>query len=499
MTKRKGENNMGIFRTSGSHSLGLRQPDTFARTKILCTLGPATNSSETIRNLIRSGMNGIRLNFSHSDYEFYTKLYKEIDKACVDAKTPIAVLMDLQGPKIRIGELEQPEIEIISGDTIEITTDEVKGTKELISTSYKPLPEDAEINDPILIDDGLIRLKIIEKKRNSVVCKIEDGGILRPKKGMNLPGMRLSTPSVTAKDFNDLEFALKYRVDYIALSFVRSAKDILHLRQWLESKNQVKPIIAKIEKKEAIDNFEEILEAADGIMVARGDLGVELPPQEVPIIQKMIIKKCNAVGKLVITATQMLESMIHNPVPTRAEASDVANAVLDGTDTVMLSGETSIGKFPAQTVKIMNDIVRKAEIYLQPLKEDEFVIPANLEENLFDSTGKAISAMSRQVNASAIVVFTFKGRTARNLAKFRSPSRIIAVSNSFETMNNLCLRWGVTSIYMDEIDKEHITMDKAKKLILEAGLVKAGDIVIFTAGAPYSEKSRTNWLRFEAI
>jgi len=490
---------MSIFRNSGSNFPGQRLPATFAKTKILCTLGPATNSAEIINNLIQAGMDGVRLNFSHSNYDFYTELYSEINKASLDAKIPLAVLMDLQGPKIRIGELSEPEIKITSGDTIEITIDDVNGTKDLISTSYKPLPKDAAIDDPILIDDGLIRLRIVEKKNNSVVCRIEEGGILRPKKGMNLPGMKLSTPSVTEKDFKDIEFALKYRVDYIALSFVRSANDIIHLRQWLESKNQVRPIIAKIEKKEAVDNFDEILEASDGIMVARGDLGVELPPQEVPIIQKMIIKRCNAVGKLVITATQMLESMIYHPIPTRAEASDVANAVLDGTDTVMLSGETSIGKFPIQTVKMMNDIVRKAELYLQPLHDNEFVIPSNIEENLFDSTGKAISAISRQVNASAIVVFTYKGRTARNLAKFRSPSKIIAVSNSIDTMNHLCLRWGVTSIFMDDIDKEHIAIDRAKKLILEAGLVKEGDIVIFTAGAPYSEKSRANWLRFEAM
>jgi pyruvate kinase len=499
MIKEKGENEMSIFRNSGSHSLRLSQPDTFAKTKILCTLGPATNSAETIKSLIQTGMDGIRLNFSHSNYEFYTALYKEINKACENSQTPLAVLMDLQGPKIRIGELSVPEIEIFSGDTIEITIDEVSGTKDLISTSYKPLPKDAEINDPILIDDGLIRLKIIAKKSNSVICKVEEGGILRSKKGMNLPGMRLSTPSVTEKDFNDIEFALNYHVDYIALSFVRSAKDILHLRKWLKDKNQMKPIIAKIEKKEAVDNFDEILEAADGIMVARGDLGVELPPQEVPIIQKMIIRKCNAVGKLVITATQMLESMIHNPIPTRAEASDVANAVLDGTDTVMLSGETSIGKYPVQTVKIMNDIIRKAELYIQPLKDNDFVIASNLEENLFDATGKAISSISRQVNASAIVVFTYKGRTARNLSKYKSQSKIIAISNSVDTMNNLCLRWGVTSIFMEDIDKEHIIIDKTKKLIFDAGLAKEGDIVIFTAGAPYSEKSRVNWLRIEVI
>ncbi len=459
-----------------------------------------------IEKLMEAGMDGVRLNFSHGDYSFFDKIFNEINSACKDEKIPLAVLMDLQGPKIRIGELNQPEIEILDGDKIEITTKEILGTKELISTSYKPLPNDSKVGEAILIDDGLIRLRITGKKEDSVICVVENGGILKPKKGMNLPGMNLSTPAVTEKDFGDIEFALldsnrniNRRVDYIALSFVRSAKDIIHLREWLRQKNIDKQIIAKIEKKEAVDNFDEILEEADGIMVARGDLGVELLPQEVPVIQKSIIKKCNAAGKLVITATQMLESMVHNPIPTRAEASDVANAVLDGSDVVMLSAETSVGKFPVQSVKIMNDIIYNTAPYLVPLKDEDFVIPQKLEENLFDSTGRAIASISRHVNAAAIVVFTFKGRTAKNLAKFRPKSEIIAISNSFDTMNNLCLRWGVTSLFMEGIDKEHITIDKAKKLILDEGLVKEGDVVMFTAGAPYSEKSRVNWLRFETI
>ncbi len=479
--------------------MNLRLPEYFAKTKILCTLGPATSSAEKIKELINAGMDGVRLNFSHVDYSGFSKLFDEIDEACREENTPLSILMDLQGPKIRVGELSAPEIEIENGDRIEITVDEVKGTKELISTSYKSLPSDARVGDPVLIDDGLLRLRIVEKKKKSVICEVENGGTLRPKKGMNLPGMPLSTPSVTEKDFRDLEFALHHRIDYIALSFVRKAEDIIHLKEWLKERNIVKPIIAKIEKKEGVDNFDEILDAADGIMVARGDLGVELPPQEVPIIQKKIIKKCNAVGKLVITATQMLDSMIHNPIPTRAEASDVANAVLDGSDTVMLSGETSVGKFPVRTVKIMNDILISAEEYLPPLRDMEYVIPKKLDENLFDSVGRAISAMTRQVNAAAIVVFTYQGRTAKNLSKYRPKSRIIAISNSFDTMNNLCLRWGVNSLFMEDIDKEHLAIDKAKKLILEAGLVKEGDIVLFAAGAPYSEKSRANWLRFETI
>lgn len=470
----------------------------FAKTKILCTLGPATDSIETLRKLILAGIDGVRLNFSHGSYEFFEKLFININEAGKAENVPLSVLVDLQGPKIRIGELAEPEIELETGNTIEITTENLKGTKQLISTSYNALVNDAAIGDPVLIDDGRIRLRVTEKKKNSIICKIENGGTLLPKKGLNLPGMKLSTPGITEKDFNDLEFIIKHRVDYIALSFVRSAQDILTLKDWLLKRNSFIPVIAKIEKREAVENFDTILDAADGIMVARGDLGVELPAAEVPVIQKEIIKKCNVVGKPVITATQMLESMIHDPVPTRAEASDVANAVWDGTDVVMLSGETAIGKFPLITVKIMNDIIRNAEkhMFTHPV---EFRIPEKIEENLFDSMGKAIVSISRQINASAIVAFTFKGRTAVNLSKFRPEAKIIALSDNFDTINRLCLRWGVIPIYMDEIHKEHIAIDKAKKLIIEEGYVKEGEVVIFAAGAPYSEKSRENWLRFEVI
>ncbi len=470
----------------------------FAKTKILCTLGPATNSVEMIRKLILSGVDGVRLNFSHGTYEFFESLLKNIYEARRIEAIPLSILIDLQGPKIRIGELTESEIELETGDTIEITTLQMQGTKHIVSTSYSALTKDAKVGDPVLIDDGLIRLKIIDKKENSVVCKIENGGTLRPKKGMNLPGMKLSTPSITEKDYENLEFALKHKIDYIALSFVRSAEDILTLKRWLSERNSDIPVIAKIEKREGVDRFDSILEVSDGIMVARGDLGVEIPTQEVPVIQKEIIRKCNAVGKLVITATQMLDSMIHNPVPTRAEASDVANAVWDGTDVVMLSGETSIGKFPVITVKTMNDIVRNAEKHLFS-HIINFKIPEIIEENLFDSMGKAISSISRQINASAIVAFTFKGRTAANISKFRPEAKIIGISNSFETMNKLCLRWGVIPVHIDEIDKEHIAIDKAKKIIVEEGFVKEGDVVIFAAGAPYSEKSRANWLRLEII
>ncbi len=479
--------------------MSIKQPSIFAKTKILCTVGPSTESAESITKLVYAGMDGVRLNFSHGSYDFFEKVYNEIHLVCTNEKVPIAVLIDLQGPKIRIGDLAQPEIFIADNSTIEITTEKIIGTDKIISTSYKNLSLDAQVGDVILIDDGLIKLRVTDKRNNSVMCIVETGGVLKPKKGMNLPGMNLSTESLTEKDRQDLQFALKHRVDFIALSFVRTPSDVLNLKEWLKSQNASQPVIAKIEKKEAVDNFDEILKAADGIMIARGDLGVELPPQEVPVIQKEIIKKCNSVGKLVITATQMLESMIQNPIPTRAEASDVANAVWDGTDVVMLSGETSIGKYPVEAVKIMNAIVRNAEEQINNFREHVFQIPENIEENLFDSVGRAIKNISDQINAKAIVTFTVEGRTARNLSKFRPQAKIISFTNKFETMNKLCLYWGVSSLFLNEIDKEHMAIDEAKKKIKESGHLRNGDLVIFTAGAPYSEKSRANWIRFEII
>lgn len=477
----------------------LKSTDNFAKTKILATLGPETSELSIIKQLIRSGIDGIRLNMSHSDHNFYNKLFGTIHTACIEEKTSLAILADLQGPKIRIGDLEKPEIEIKDGENITITIDDIKGNEKIISASYKSLVNDASIGDKILINDGLIRLQIIGKEERAVICNIESGGILSPRKGMNLPGMKLSTPSLTKKDFYDLNFLLNHRVDYIALSFVRSSKDIIQLKDWIRSKGKDISIVAKIEKKEAIENLEEIISVSDGIMIARGDLGVEFPPQEVPVLQKNIIKKCNEIGKLVITATQMLESMISSPIPTRAEASDVANAVWDGTDVVMLSGETSIGKYPLRAVSIMNETIIKAESIHLNQQNIKFPVPENYEENLFDSVGRSIVNISNQINADAIVVLTNQGRTAANVAKFRPACKIIALSNSIETINKLCLRWGVIPLFSENIDKEHTIIDSSKKIIVEAELCNSGDMIIFTAGAPYKEKSRFNWFRFEAI
>lgn len=471
----------------------------FAKTKILATLGPASDSCENLTALVEAGCNGFRLNFSHGNFDYFEKVFNSINELCVNKSLPIPILVDLQGPKIRIGELEQPEIEIFTGDKIEITTDQVMGTSKLISTSYSLLPVDAEVGNKILIDDGLICLKVISKGSKSIICEVIDGGKLKPKKGMNLPGMKLSTPSITEKDFVNLEFALKHRVDFIALSFVRDASDIIHLRKWLEQRGYEKPIIAKIEKPEAVTNFESILNAADGIMVARGDLGVELKPYDVPIIQKRIIKRCNEVGKLVITATQMLESMVNNPVPTRAEASDVANAVWDGTDVVMLSAETSVGKYPAQTVKLMNEIILNAERAFEFEHEINFVKPEFVDKILFDSMNKGIVSISRQINAAAIVAFSEKGNTPNSLSKFRPHANIIAVTESFETMNRLSLKWGVIPLYCPNISDRQKAAETVNKMILQEKLVDPGDLVIYTEGGLKIKNMRENWVRFEIV
>lgn len=471
----------------------------FAKTKILCTLGPATSTAEDIKRMLRAGMDGVRLNFSHGDYSFFENLFNEIHKAEVESSTSIAVLIDLQGPKIRIGELAEPSYQIKTGEKLEITIDDIKGNSEIVSTSYKSLVSDSNLGELILIDDGLLRLRIMEKKERSVVCEIINGGVLKPKKGMNLPGMNLSTPSVTEKDFRDLEFALSRRVDFIALSFVRKAEDVLNLKNWLAERKFDKPVIAKIEKQEAIDNFDEILSVSDGIMVARGDLGVEMFAYEVPVIQKNIINMCNSFGKLVITATQMLESMIINPIPTRAEASDVANAVWDGTDVVMLSGETSVGKFPIDAIYTMNSIVKFAEVNQKFSSKIHYFQPDNLEENLFDSVSRGIVLMSEQIRAEAIVVFTHKGRAPKILSKYKPKARIIAISDDDNVVNNLKLKWGVDSVFAHDIHKDDVAIDEAKKLIIEKELVHTGDVVIFTTGAPISDKSRTNWIRFEVM
>lgn len=465
-------------------------------TKILATLGPATDSKENIIELIGAGIDGVRLNFSHGGHEYYDQVFKNVNDACVATSEPIAILIDLQGPKIRVGELLLPEYELKENDHVEITMHDVLGTKEKFSCSYKGLAKDAKIGDNIYIDDGLIKLLVIALDDDSIFCVVLEGGTLKPRKGMNLPGMELSLPSLSVKDYEDLDFALTHRVDFIALSFVRKASDITELRQYLTDKGYDKNIIAKIEKPEAVKNFDEILFAADGIMIARGDLGVELPPQEVPVIQKSIIRKCNKHGKLVITATQMLESMIHNAVPTRAETSDVANAVWDGTDVVMLSGETSVGEYPIEAVDMMQKILIETEANMSLANYERKGPPLTLEETVFDSVGKALSDMAVQLNAEAVVSFTRRGRMAKAMSKFRPNTRIVAMSDSFEVMNVLRLIWGIIPIYFEDLPDEQTAIKVAKKILKDKQVVSEGSTIIFTSGAPLDEKGKDIWIRF---
>ncbi len=469
------------------------------KTKVLATLGPVTNDAKNLEKLIDAGIDAIRLNFSHGDHELFEKVFATINDVCVKKKVPIPILVDLQGPKIRIGELLEEQYEIFTGDTIEITVKDIKGTNAIVSTSYKQLVADSSIGNKILIDDGLLNLKIIEKKEDSIVCEIIKGGILKPRKGMNMPGMKLSTPSLTEKDKDNLEFALNHRVDYIALSFVRDSKEIIELREWLTERGKQIPIIAKIETEESIENFDKILEATDGIMVARGDLGVELSPEAVPVLQKQIIHRCNEVGKIVITATQMLESMISNPVPTRAEVSDVANAVLDRTDVVMLSAESSVGKFPYDAVRMMKKIVAQSEVRNDLKRHIKFDVPESPEENLFDSVGHGVTDMAAQMNAAAIVVFTEFGKKAKLVSKFKPNSQIYAFTNNFDTMNNLNMYYGIKPFFLKKIDDEKTAIKEATEFLKSNKFLKKGDLVLFTAGSPNYSQGRRHWVQFAVI
>ena len=469
------------------------------KVKILATIGPSSDSEEMLLKLIDAGASAFRLNFSHGDKEYFDKIFTLINKVCETRQLPISILQDLQGPKIRIGKLEKDKIKIKKGDSFEITIDEVLGNEKKISASYKSLVNDAAVGEIILIDDGLIKLKVEEIKERSLICRIIEGGKLKPKKGMNLPGMKLSTPSLTEKDKSNLEFALKYRVDYIALSFVRSANDIIELRKWLNERGYKIPIIAKIEKPEAVDNFESILEVTDAIMVARGDLGVEIDPQLVPVIQKRIIRRCNEVGKLVITATQMLESMISNPIPTRAEASDVANAVLDGTDVVMLSGETAAGEYPVKTVKMMREILFSTQSERPFLPRVNWEVPKDRIENIFDATGKAFVKISDQVMADAMVIFTHQGRQPKRMSKYNPIGPIFAFSDSFETLNELNLHKGIVPLYLKDINDENYYLKRSVEILKEKELIKSGELILFAAGAPLEEVDRKSWVRFLVV
>jgi len=466
------------------------------RAKIICTIGPTSNTEEILTQLVRSGMDVARLNFSHGTHEGHLANIKLIRKVSKKTGKPIAILMDLQGPKIRIGHFGDGPVRVKAGELFTIVTDDVPGTQHIVGTSYKNLPNDVKPDDNILINDGLIRLKVDRTTETEVFCEVVIGGILYDRKGINLPGVEVSEPSMTKKDINDLKFGLKHGIDYVALSFVRTAKDISDLRNMM-GENPV-PIIAKVEKPEAVDNIDEIIMEADAVMVARGDLGVEISAQKVPVVQKMIIEKCMIAGIPVITATQMLDSMMANPVPTRAEASDVANAIFDGTDAVMLSGETAFGKYPLESVSIMSSIIREAE------KGGYFRLKTDMRSssNMLLSSSRSIchaaNISAQDIGAKYIVVFTESGFTGQIISKYRPKVPVLALTGIEKTFQKMALYWGVIPSLISERFEITHDLDALEAHLKSNNLAKAGDKIIIIAGSS-SEEGGTNMMRLHRL
>ena len=468
---------------------------THRRAKIVCTIGPATRQPNELRSLLDAGMDVARLNFSHGSYDDHAGVIRELRRLSAELDRPIAILQDLQGPKIRIGDLANGPVTLEPGGTFAITTEEVPGDAARVSTDFGSLPDDMETGDQILLSDGLLRLEVRRTTATDVICAVADGGVLRGRAGMNLPGARLSTASLTEKDRRDLEFGLDQAVDYVALSFVRQASDILELQELIRGAGATTPVVAKLEKPEAIDCVDEILEVADAVMIARGDLGVELSPERVPFLQKTIIAKAVAYRVPVITATQMLESMIDKPRPTRAEASDVANAILDGTDAVMLSGETAVGRHPIQAVRMMDRIVREAELNsgasAAPPHRRADDDPANFPDAVADSACRAAD----DVKAAAIVAFTQSGFTARLISKYRPPIPIYAYTQHEAVQRRLCLYWGVLPRLSEFIEETEAMIESVDGALQAEQVLRPGDTMVVLAGTPSTRQGTTNMLK----
>lgn len=486
---------------SDNSSPSLCSPETapLRRAKIICTLGPSCNTEATIRGLLQVGMDVARLNFSHGKHEDHAACIKMLRQAAAAEGRTICVLQDLQGPKIRTGKLKGGGPVILqTGGTVTITTRDVEGTAETISTSFKSLPNEVHTGARILLSDGKIELRVTKAGTTDIECQIINGGTLGERQGINLPGTPLSIPALTTKDREDLEFGLESGVDVVALSFVRSAADVLEVKEIIAEHNQTVPVIAKLEKPQALDQLEDILEASDGVMVARGDLGVEVPPEKVPVIQKYVIRRAAEWRKPVITATQMLESMIDNPRPTRAEASDVANAIFDGTDAVMLSGETASGKYPREAVCMMGKIIVEAENnmaeFTQPRRRRESARMLSISETICES----IAHSAEDTDMAAIAVFTETGNTARLISKYRPKARIYAFSHVPEVCNRMNLFWGVQPVRRDHALSSEEMLATAEQELLRAGRVKPGHVLGVVAGTQMSSGS-TNFMRLHVV
>lgn len=470
------------------------------RTKIVCTLGPASAAEETIEKMLLAGMNVARLNFSHGTYEDHAETIRRFRAVRDKLKLPAAVLLDTKGPEIRIGTVTNGPVELEKGAAFTLTTRAVEGTNHIVSVSYADLPRQLNKGNRVLIDDGKIVLSVNECTETDILCTVVSGGFINSRKGVNVPYIHLDMPYMSEKDEADLKFGIEQDVDFVAASFVRCREDVITLRKFLDyhGGHSIK-IIAKIENSEGVDNFDSILAAADGIMVARGDMGVEIAFERLPGIQKKFIRKCYKAGKMVITATQMLESMVHNPTPTRAEITDVANAVFDGTSAVMLSGETAMGEFPARVVEVMSSIVEQAE---RDAFEMDVYHGIGYENDGNDTTNAVCDAactMARDIQAAAIIAVTKSGHTARRASKFRPSQAIVAATPEPKTFHQLSLSWGVApvlALYQDDSDK---LFRHAIDCAVQIDLVAAGDRVVITSGVPLDVSGTTNLLKVETV
>lgn len=465
------------------------------QTKTVCTIGPASCSEDVLEQLIRAGMDVARLNFSHGTAEEHARVLDLIRKLSDKLRQPVAVLQDLAGPKVRVGDIPAPGIHLESDSRFILTTLPGAGTAGSVSVSYDRLPQVVKAGDPILLADGAIELEVEKIKGGEIHCRVITGDLLTSRKGLNLPTRSLDIPALTEKDKQDMIFGLKHGVDFIALSFVRNQNDILEAKEIIKRHDHDIPVIAKIEKHEAVNNIDEILQTADGIMVARGDLGVDIPLENVPMVQKDIIKKATLQGKPVITATQMLRSMTESPRPTRAEATDVANAVLDGTDAVMLSEETAVGKYPARAVEFMQRIIQSAESHYPHSR----FLENKPQRDISLSVAYASCHMADQLNAAAIVARTQTGQTARHVSRYRPRQRIIALSPNPETVRRLCLSWGVYSCRAANPKGADDMIEQAAESALQTGTVKKGQIVVITSGHPVGRPGSTNMVRIKKL
>lgn len=464
------------------------------KVKIVCTIGPATSQIPVIDKMIRAGMNVARLNFSHGTHGQHREAVERIRQVSRKYDSPVALLQDLKGLKIRVGALKGGSVVLKKNSTLILTIKKIEGSSEEVPVSYRHLVKDVNPGDKILMDDGLIQLKVTGREKGRVITKVIEGGVLKEKKGVNLPGTRISGDVFTGKDREDLEFGIKMGIDYVAMSFVRSGQDIKRVKNWLRKRNADIPVIAKIENSLALDNIDEIINAADGLMVARGDLGVELPPEQVPLIQKDLIERCNAVMKPVITATQMLESMTQHVTPTRAEAADVANAVLDGTDALMLSAETSVGRYPVEALRMMDRIIRFTE------ESKSYKYPVDIVSNNFaQALAESACSSAADINSKAVVAFSRSGFTALLVSKFRPAVPIICFTVNDKVRRRMGLYRGVNPYVMKFPGNTDEMISESERALLKKRLVRKGDSIVIIASSPFALGGKTNIMKLHKV